>query len=321
LVKKDFVTIIIPIHNRIDFLLCAVDSVLAQSYENFEIIIVEDGETNKIKALVDSFTDPRIRFYQKVFNNAALARNYGASFAKGKFIAFLDDDDFWEIDKLQVQLSAFRQYPDANFIFTDAHIVSQYGERLGGFQDSKDVIRNSLWYRHPGEINSPEMGLSIAEVWAGISLTSGLFFNRDFFDRIGRFDGALAGGQDVELTFRANRLGRVLYIDQKLFSYRLTEKSISRGGIKPLINAETLITHFLGTSLTEVDIEFLKKKEIEVKFELGYRYFYLGRLREARLKFYELYRKKICKKYLFYYLLSFVPHFFVKKLRKLKECL
>ncbi len=104
------ITVIIPTFNRSSVLSRAIDSVLAQSYADFELIIVDDGSTDNTKELLKVYGPSLKSFYQE---NAGVssARNLGVSMAQGKYIAFLDSDDSWEIDKLKIQIEFLQHNP------------------------------------------------------------------------------------------------------------------------------------------------------------------------------------------------------------------
>lgn len=132
------VTVVIPTYNRSKLLLEAVDSVLNQTYQNVEVIIVDDGSTDD--------TELRIRHYSKKLTyikqpNAGVnaARNRAISLARGEYIALLDDDDLWLEFKLELQVELLERYKDVGFVFSDFVIR----------KDSGHVIRSGLRTWHP----------------------------------------------------------------------------------------------------------------------------------------------------------------------------
>lgn len=102
------VSVIITTYNRADLIGEAIQSVLNQTHQNFELIIVDDGSTDKTKAVVEAFADPRIEYiFMANWGGPARPRNIGIKRAKGEFIAFLDADDYWKENKLEIQLKHF----------------------------------------------------------------------------------------------------------------------------------------------------------------------------------------------------------------------
>src|SRR5687767_7703512 len=107
------VSILIPTYNRLDYLREAVGSVLRQTYENWELIIVDDGSTDDTRAWVLSLAEPRIRLITIPHSgNLGLVRNRGIAEARGELIAFLDSDDAFEPHKLAAQTAALATHPE-----------------------------------------------------------------------------------------------------------------------------------------------------------------------------------------------------------------
>ncbi len=107
------VSVIIPAYNRRDSIGRAIDSVLAQTLTDFELIVVDDASTDDTVAVVAAYTDPRMRLIRRDANGrAAAARNTGIRAATGRYVAFLDSDDSWTPDKLEIQLAALASGPD-----------------------------------------------------------------------------------------------------------------------------------------------------------------------------------------------------------------
>lgn len=120
--KDDLISIIMPSYNAEKYIEASIKSVLAQTYDNWELLVVDDCSQDRTVEIVESFDDPRIRFFQNERNQgAAKARNKGLREAKGRWIAFLDCDDIWRREKLERQL-AFMKANDYAFTFTDYRI-------------------------------------------------------------------------------------------------------------------------------------------------------------------------------------------------------
>ena len=118
---KELVSIIMPTYNCGRFIKEAIDSVLSQSYTNWELIIVDDCSTDDTKAFVSTYTDKRIRYMRNEQNmGAALTRNRALKEANGKYIAFLDSDDTWSPEKLEKQI-AFMETNGYAFTYTSFH--------------------------------------------------------------------------------------------------------------------------------------------------------------------------------------------------------
>jgi len=110
--SKPLVSVVIPVFNRAQLISRALQSVLAQSYGHFEIIVVDDASTDDLAEVLAKFADPRLHSIVHPQNRgAAAARNTGIAAAQGEFVAFLDSDDSWYADKLAFQVAAMRDQP------------------------------------------------------------------------------------------------------------------------------------------------------------------------------------------------------------------
>jgi len=114
--KQPLISVIIAVYNGGSYIAQAIESVLAQSWKNMEIIVINDGSTDETARIVTAYGDRIIYHFQKNQGQGA-ARNTGISMAKGEFIAFLDADDLWMPDKLSQQMALLQQHPDASMAF------------------------------------------------------------------------------------------------------------------------------------------------------------------------------------------------------------
>ena len=127
--KMPLVSIITPSYNSEDFISQTINSIINQTYTNWELLITDDCSTDETVAVITKyiFLDKRIKLY-KLKNNlgSATARNNSISFSKGLFIAFCDSDDFWDKDKLEIHVK-FHQEKKVSFSFTNMRIVNEKG--------------------------------------------------------------------------------------------------------------------------------------------------------------------------------------------------
>jgi glycosyltransferase involved in cell wall biosynthesis len=115
----------VPTYNRRHLIGETIQSVIDQSYKNWELIIVDDGSTDDTKRKIEEFKNDRIRYFFIEHRGVIGAvRNNGINYARGEFIAFLDSDDLWQPDKLNYQLSLLKEFPQASFVFG-------HGEQFG----------------------------------------------------------------------------------------------------------------------------------------------------------------------------------------------
>lgn len=108
-----------PTYNYSAFLAAAIESVLGQTYDHLELLVVDDGSTDNTAEVVSSFRDPRLRFFQLANGGVSAARNHGLERAKGEVLAFLDADDLWLPEKLSDQIAVLRAEPEVGFVATN----------------------------------------------------------------------------------------------------------------------------------------------------------------------------------------------------------
>ena len=143
---NDLVSIITPSYNTAQFIAETIHCVLAQTYTNWELIIVDDCSKDNTDAVVAEFTDPRIRYLKNEKNSgAAASRNRALREAKGKWIAFLDSDDLWDATKLEKQIR-FMEENDYHFSYTNYREVDDNGVSLGTVWTGPKKISKFLMY-------------------------------------------------------------------------------------------------------------------------------------------------------------------------------
>jgi glycosyltransferase involved in cell wall biosynthesis len=191
-------SVIIPTYNRLAFLKEAVASVQQQSYQNFELIVVDDGST-------DGTLGNSVKYIYQPNAGPAAARNRGLREARGDFITFLDSDDLWRKDKLQTQIDFMKSHPQAMVCYTDETWIRR-GVRVNQGQRHKKFSGWIFEKRLPLCIVSPSSAL----------------MRRQFFEIVGRFDESLPACEDYDLWLRAALKFPVHFIAEELL--------IKRGG-------------------------------------------------------------------------------------------
>ncbi len=114
------VSIIMPTYNRAGYILETIQSIISQSYAQWELLVIDDGSTDNTEELVQSVQDARIQYYK--FPRTGITgklKNFGIREARGELLAFMDSDDLWPVDKLEKQVNALLQHPEARFSFTN----------------------------------------------------------------------------------------------------------------------------------------------------------------------------------------------------------
>jgi glycosyltransferase involved in cell wall biosynthesis len=122
------ISVIIPAYNAEHTILETISSVQKQTFSDFELIVVDDGSTDRMLELLHSVKDERLKIFSYENAGVSVSRNRGLSHATGEFIAFIDADDLWTPDKLELQLAALQVHPEAGVAYSWTHFIDEKGE-------------------------------------------------------------------------------------------------------------------------------------------------------------------------------------------------
>ena len=202
--EKPAVSVIIPTYNRGWSLGEAIDSVLAQDFTDYELIIVDDGSTDNTRKVLDSY-GPDIIVLQQSNKGVSAARNRGIAESRAQLVAFLDSDDLWLPQKLTRQVEFFSINPEALICQTE-EIWERNGVR---------VNPKKRHYKYSGMIFEPSLALCLVS-------PSAVIIRKNLFDVVGLFDECLPACEDYDLWLRVSLRYPVFLIDEPLI--------IKRGG-------------------------------------------------------------------------------------------
>ena len=124
------ISVVIPAYNAEHTIKETIESVLQQTFSDFELIVINDGSTDRTLEVVQSITDSRLNVLSYENGGLSVARNRGIYQATGEFIAFLDADDLWTSDKLELQLAALQEHPDAGVAYSWTYYIDEQGQPL-----------------------------------------------------------------------------------------------------------------------------------------------------------------------------------------------
>lgn len=212
---QELVSIIMPSYNTGRFIAETVGSVLAQTYQNWELIIVDDCSTDNTDAVVAAFSDVRIKYIKNEKNSgAAVSRNRALREASGKWIAFLDSDDLWAPEKLERQI-AFMKENDCRFSYTDYIEIDEESKPLGRSVTGPRKITKTGMFNY---------------CWPGC-LT--VMYDADAVGLVQIAD--IKKNNDYAMWLKVCRKADCLLLDEYLASYRKRSGSISNHSYKALI--------------------------------------------------------------------------------------
>jgi glycosyltransferase involved in cell wall biosynthesis len=206
------VSVIIPTCNRSELLPAAIRSVLDQTFQDFELVVVDDASDVSIDEVVEAFQDKRIRLIRHdTRRGGAAARNTGIRNSYGDYVAFLDDDDEWYPEKLGRQVAALKQSdPSVGAIYTGYEAVDT----------STGEVRARKIPVHKGDLSAALLRANC------IGSTSLVLVRRQCFEVVGMFDESLSSFQDYDLWIRLSRAYQFDYIAECLLRYRLHSNKI-----------------------------------------------------------------------------------------------
>lgn len=218
------VSVIIPTFNRTDFLKLTIQSVLNQTFQDFEIIVVDDGTPNSSNEVVCEKID-KVK-YIKIENSGGPAkpRNIGIREAKGKYIAFVDDDDLWLSTKLEIQVAILENNPDFGLVHNCCEVI-----------DEKGICKNKIIGR-PRTLNVKHGNVSLRMMGNWTLMMPTPLIRKEVVDAVGFFNEQMpSAGEDTEFWSRCSFVTNFFYIDEPLAQYRVHCNNISIEKAKYLV--------------------------------------------------------------------------------------
>jgi glycosyltransferase involved in cell wall biosynthesis len=223
------VSVVLATYNYGRYLAGALESALAQTMPDFEIIIIDDGSTDNTKEVTTSYlSDPRVTYHRTDHRGQPAAKNVGIRQARAPLVAFLDADDLWLPSKLEKQLPLFAADPALGVVHSRRTLMDEQGRPLQFSQP--DLPRGRVL---PQLFRQNFICFSSAVV------------RRQVFDRVGMFDESLALAIDYDLWLRAAKHYPFDYVDEPLVKYRTGHASLSRRTEERLKTAVRIMDRFL----------------------------------------------------------------------------
>ena len=226
------VSVVIPAYNRAASILAAIDSVLRQTWRDFELIVVDDGSRDGTQDVVRGIDDPRLRLIETPHNmGASAARNLGIAEARADWVAFQDSDDEWLPLKLERQMARLLA-PGANFV------AGYCGMLILGEPDETPGAGGRLQVRYFPDVGETRLegDLLVPLLRGSLISTQTLVARRDRLDEIGGFDPEMRSLIDWDCVLRLAPLGPIAFVDEPLALQRFSSNSITRDRERRLIS-------------------------------------------------------------------------------------
>lgn len=203
------VSIIIPAYNYGHFIGQSIESVQAQTYPNWECVIVDDGSTDDTATVVRQFTeqDERVKFFSQENQGLAAARNTGISNSAGEYLQFLDADDLLEARKLECQIEFLEQHPQVDIVFTDVRYfrTEHAGERLFSPDEG-----NAPWV---ARLSAKGKDVLLRLIGNNIMAVNAPLLRRTVINDVGLFEGSVRGVEDWHYWVRCANQGKYFHYE------------------------------------------------------------------------------------------------------------
>jgi len=226
--KNPLFSVIIPSFNRSNFIVEAIESVIMQTYPNWEICIVDDGSTDntyeKIKHLL---ANKKIKYQYQENQGQSVARNNGIKLAKGKYICFLDSDNAWLNDRLEIALSSIIENPESDIIYGDSITIDIEGN---------EIARKKI-KKYSGKITKELLKDNFVSMNAALA-------KKECFDKLGMFNEEDRLAEDYELWLRFSTKYTFLHVPKFMAKYRVMDDQLSTDKEKRFWANEQIIIKF-----------------------------------------------------------------------------
>jgi|TARA_B100001964_G_C14255774_1_gene612369 glycosyltransferase involved in cell wall biosynthesis len=300
------VSVIIPAYNNADYTVRTIKSVINQTYKNIEIIVVDDGSTDDTSLKLKQFKKEIIYIYQSN-QGASIARNNGMKIASGDYIAHLDCDDLYEINKIEVSIMFLEKNDDFGFIYTDVNLIDK---------DDKILNKINKYSNHPG---SGFIGKKILKSHYVIT-NSTIVARKSCFDKVGGFDKNIFLSADREMLIRLSTKFKASYINKSLTRYRIFNNRTYQNIDKSLEEFIYIIKKYSKNNFLS------SRRDQKISYSNIYYYYFklytsLGYIENAKTMLKKIFRNtiffnKIHLLTIAIFFLYFHPNFLVKYFKK-----
>lgn len=256
------ISIIIPCYNAEKFIKETIESVIVQTYSNWELIIVDDGSSDESIAIISTYlNDKRIKLISQKNSGVSVARNSGATYAKGNFLCFLDADDVWE----------------RNFIQESLFVLTKHKSAIMANCDSKAIDQNSNILKQKFEAHEGDVFRDVLLFKSNrVTFPSSIMVKVEEFKTLGGFDVSLSNVADKYFYLSIAKQGEIVRINKQLLLYRIHSNNMHS-------NVQLMERDYLLFML-KIEQKFNLDKELKISFNKKIYYIlYRSMLKEMRL--------------------------------------
>ena len=251
------VSVIIPTCNCVEFLQEAINSVLSQRYQDFEIIVIDDGSSDNTKEVVGEYINRnfnKIRYFYQKNKGPSAARNKGIKESKGEYIAFLDADDIWSYNKIEKQIRVLENNLDVGFVYCDNFFVDE----------ERKTIPN-----YGGKIKLVHGDITIELFCNRFIFVQAVVLRKKCLEKVGLFNEKLLVGEDYDFLLRLACFFKTEVIKEKLWERRVLKNSLSRKDF--IMDAKNDLNTFVN--FLNCNPDFFQKYKDRILYRLSNYYF------------------------------------------------
>lgn len=270
------VSVIVPTYNNAQYICQAIESILNQTYRNFEIIVVDDGSTDNTAKILAPYKS-KIRYFYQHNQGPAVARSTGILNAKGQYLSFLDADDYWKPQNLEIKEKILQRDPSLGavfsnfFLFSNDAIISNNAidRHYPIFRREKITIAQLFSHKELASTKDPNTFFTVYKGTIFEPLLFGNFINlcsilirKDSQESVGLFRSDLRTQQDYEYWLRFSRQHKMAYVDLPLVAYRRhsTQLTAHKNIVKILRNVIQILSPYY------FDLQKLDSNELHIRF-------------------------------------------------------
>ena len=214
------VSIIVPSFNRTRFLRLAVESVFAQTFSDWEMIVADDGSSEETRQYLRGIAHPKVRvLWLTHTGNPSMVRNAAVAASSGRYLAFLDSDDEWAAEKLQKQIAALQAHPQSRWSYTACRHIDEFGQLIPKRRARRSIAPEGWIFE---QLLTLEIGIAMPTVVA----------ERYLFDEAGGFDEQQRFGEFHDLFLRLALRSEVVVVREQLCSVRTHQEHYSSNRIE-----------------------------------------------------------------------------------------
>lgn len=256
---KNEVSVVIPVYNGENYIVRAVNSVLSQTLKPSEIIVVDDGSNDKTNSLLKQFGES-VKVISIPNSGVANARNVGIQAASKEYIAFLDADDFWDRDKLKIQLDFLERFPNVGFSCCNYYVTLQP-------HSVKSTLFNRFFKNKKFNFDEPlktdPFTLLLETNFVGTC--SNVIFKRDLIDYVGWFDVELKQAEDFDFWLKLSFVTDFILISKPLVEKFTHESNLTNNFLETLQFREKVLVNLKKNQFANKKlIQHIKKYQIEL---------------------------------------------------------